>query len=177
MAHPARRIPTHCRCPLGCGHSAEISASPLEHHGRAWLAHYVVAALDLGRFHWSRPLPLRAQGAGLLGLAAALSMLFWATSVNPFFSSVIRIQRDRGHRGITVGPYRYVRHPGYAAAIVLVLSSALALGSRWSLPPAILASLALIRRTLVEDRVLREELERYAPYAEHVRYRLVPTVW
>ena len=154
--------------------------SPLEFialFAAPWLGHYVLAALDRGRFHWSRPVPLPLQFAGLVGYGAGQALLVWATAVNPFFSSVIRIQRDRVHRVITTGPYAYVCHPAHAAAMVMVPCSALALGSWWSLLPALLSSLTFIRRTLVEDRVLREELEGYAGYAERVRYRLVPGLW
>ncbi len=146
-------------------------------YGLPWLGHYVGAALDLGRFHWPGPVPLRLQLAGLLGYAASLGVVLWAMTVNRFFSSVVRIQRERGQRVITVGPYRYVRHPGYAAAIPLLLSSALALGSWWALPPALVWTATIIRRTLLEDRLLRDELEGYAAYAERVPFRLVPGIW
>jgi len=142
-----------------------------------WLGHYVGAALDVRRFHRPRPVPLRLQLAGLLGYAASFGVVLWAMTVNRFFSSVVRIQRERGQRVITDGPYRYVRHPGYAAAIPLLLSSALALGSWWALPPALVWAAAIIRRTLLEDRLLREELEGYAAYAERVPFRLVPGIW
>ena len=42
----------------------------------------------------------------------------WAMRVNPFFATVVRIQSERGHRLIDRGPYRWVRHPGYAGAVV-----------------------------------------------------------
>ena len=67
--------------------------------------------------------------------------------------------------------------PGYAAAIPSLLSSALALGSWWALPPALVWTATIIRRTLLEDRLLREELEGYAAYAERVPFRLVPGIW
>lgn len=140
-------------------------------------AHYLVAALDLGRFHWSDTVPFRAQIAGLIGFVASIGVVFWATAVNPFFSPLVRIQRERGHRVISTGPYRYVRHPGYLAGVVMLPCSGLALGSWWSMLPAMVFALALIRRTNLEDRVLREELEGYTAYAERVRYRLIPGIW
>jgi len=92
-------------------------------------AHYLVAALDVGRFHWSDSVPFRAQVSGLIGYAAAFGVYTWAMYVNPFFSSVVRIQRDRGQRVISDGPYRYVRHPAYLAGIFLMLLDGLAIGS------------------------------------------------
>ena len=40
-----------------------------------------------------------------------------------------------------------------------------------------LASIAVIVRTALEDRTLRAELEGYEAYAARVRYRLVPGIW
>ena len=91
--------------------------------------------------------------------------------MNRFFSSAMRIQRDRGQHVITTGPYQYVRHPGYAAFILVALCSGLALGSWGSLLPSLLYIGLFIRRTAVEDRLLREELEGYPAYAE--RYATV----
>ena len=41
----------------------------------------------------------------------------------------------------------------------------------------LLIFLPILRRTVVEDRLLREQLEGYAAYAERVRYRIMPGVW
>jgi protein-S-isoprenylcysteine O-methyltransferase Ste14 len=80
---------------------------------------------------------------------------------HPFFSSVIRIHSDRGHRVISVGPYSYVRHPGYAAGIVMALSSGIALGLWVSLVPSLVGCAVLVQRTIVEDRILRADLAGY----------------
>ena len=154
--------------------------------GKDWLfvvgrlfvpGHLAVAGLDVGRFHWSDTVPIGVQIAGLVGFAASFGFILWAVAVNRFFSPVVRIQKERGHHVITEGPYRYVRHPAYAAMIVGFPLSALALGSWWSLLPAGAFALLVIRRTALEDRILRKELEGYAGYAEQVRYRLVPGIW
>ena len=101
----------------------------------------------------------------------------FAVAVNRFFSSVIRIQADRGHHLVTHGPYRFVRHPAYAAAPFLFGGGGLALGSWLAALLGLIMFLPLLRRTAQEDRVLREQLEGYAAYAEKVRYRLFPGVW
>ena len=105
----------------------------------------------------------------------ALSM--WAVRVNRFFSSVVRIQSDRGHAVVMDGPYRWVRHPGYVAGIMLGPGLALAFGSLWALIPAGLMVLVLILRTWLEDRTLQRELPGYIEYAEEVPYRLAPGIW
>ncbi len=139
--------------------------------------HWGIAGLDVGRFHWSGVMPLAVQLAGLLGYAVGIGLLVWATLVNRFFSSAVRIQTDRGQYVVTTGPYQYVRHPGYSGGILFFLCSGLALGSWWSILPILLAVAAVIRRTRLEDRMLQEGLRGYRDYAQHVRYRLVPGLW
>jgi protein-S-isoprenylcysteine O-methyltransferase Ste14 len=141
------------------------------------LAQFVVAGLDVGRFHWSDGVSPALQAIGLVLVAAALGVSIWAASVNPFFSSVIRIQTDRGHRLVTAGPYRVVRHPGYASGPFLLVGTGVALGSWAAAAIGVVLVLLLLRRTAHEDRVLREELPGYAEYAGEVRWRLLPGVW
>src|SRR5205823_5651977 len=109
--------------------------------------------------------------------AAALSVNFWAVRANRFYSSVVRVQADRGHHVVASGPYRFVRHPGYLATLVAVLAGGLALGSWAGLLPLLGFAAAFVRRTLVEDRLLRAELPGYAEYARRVRSRLIPGVF
>lgn len=143
-----------------------------------WLfAHWIIAGLDVGRFHWSDTIPPEAQIGGLIGYAATLVMMFWTMSVNPFYSSVIRIQTDRGHHPIVAGPYRWVRHPGYLATLAGMACGGLALGSWVGMLPLVPVFALFVRRILNEDRLLKAELEGYAAYMEQVRFRLVPGVW
>jgi protein-S-isoprenylcysteine O-methyltransferase Ste14 len=159
------------RGPGGRDYATVIASLPL------WVGQCAVAGLDVGRFHWSDSVPPALQAVGLALFAAAMVVETWAVAVNRFFSSVVRIQRYRGHRVITTGPYRYVRHPGYAAGLLLFLGGGLALGSWLALLLNLVMIPALIRRTVIEDRGLRQELEGYAQYAEKVRYRLIPGIW
>lgn len=135
-----------------------------------------VAALDAGRFHWL-PVPLWAVVSGYIGLLAGIAATAWAQAVNPFFEPGVRIQSERHQRVIDGGPYRFVRHPGYVAAVAMFLGMALALGSAWALLPAALASALLVLRTAWEDRLLRTELPGYDDYARRVRWRLIPGLW
>ena len=102
----------------------------------SFLAILVVAALDTGRHHWTPPLPVPAYVAACIVLVVAYLVVLWAMWTNRFFSSVVRIQTDRGHHVVQGGPYRFVRHPGYVGAILVGLASAVVLGSLWSLIPA-----------------------------------------
>jgi protein-S-isoprenylcysteine O-methyltransferase Ste14 len=141
-------------------------------------AHWIIAGLDHGRFHWSDSVPPWLQWLALVALAAAYALCLWAMRVNRFFSSVVRIQSDRGQVVISNGPYAVIRHPGYLAGIVIVAASGVALDS-W-LATAILAAFGLpflMHRAITEDRVLRTELPGYRDYAERVRWRLMPGIW
>lgn len=95
----------------------------------------------------------------------------------PFFSAMVRIQAERGHAVISQGPYRFVRHPGYAGGIVYQIAVPLVLGSWWAFIPSLLAVACLILRTVLEDHTLHSELDGYQDYAQHVPYRLFPGIW
>ena len=142
----------------------------------AW-AHLILAALDLGRWELSDTVPPALALAGLIGFASGFGLAVWAMIVNRFFSAVIRLQEDRGHHLITTGPYRFVRHPGYTGILVWVLASPLALGSWLSGIPMLIVAVLILRRLLMEDRFLHEQLEGYPAYAADVRYRLIPGVY
>ncbi len=141
------------------------------------MAHWILTGLDVGRFHWSDTMPVATQFVGLAGYAVALGFSLWALVTNRFYSSVIRIQTDRGHETISAGPYRFVRHPGYAATIAGSLCGGLALGSWIGAAPLVLLIVLFIRRTVTEDRLLQCELPGYTEYANRVRYRILPGVW
>src|SRR5262249_28948048 len=91
--------------------------------------HWVVAGLDCGRLHLSDTVPLPLQAAGFFVFAAAQVLAFWAMRVNRFFSSIIRIQSDRGQYVVMAGPYAFVRHPGYAAGLLVIAASGIRLRS------------------------------------------------
>jgi protein-S-isoprenylcysteine O-methyltransferase Ste14 len=90
---------------------------------------------------------------------------------------VVKIQRERGQKVVTSGPYRYMRHPMYAGALLFFLGAPLLLGSWWGLAVAPLMVVVLGIRAVLEERTLIAELEGYGDYAARVRYRLVPGVW
>lgn len=143
--------------------------------GVALLSHWVLVGLD-ARFGWSA-VPWEVQTAGAAGYAVAMAFLFWAVRANPFYSSAVRVQTDRGHRAIEAGPYRFVRHPGYAATLAGVFAGGLALGSFVAMVPLAVLGAFFLRRTLLEDRMLQAELPGYAEYARRVRSRLVVGVF
>jgi protein-S-isoprenylcysteine O-methyltransferase Ste14 len=140
------------------------------------IALLITAGLDAGRYGWSS-MPLALQVMGTLGLILAGWVIRWTTAENAYLSRWARIQEDRGQKVVTSGPYRYIRHPMYAAIILLVACMAIELGSWWALIPSGLIGALFLVRTALEDRMLREELAGYREYASQVRYRLVPGIW
>ena len=140
------------------------------------LAIFQVAALDDGRFHW-RPTPWWVCGLGYFLFLVGMAVLTWVAAVNKFAEPGVRIQVERGHKVIDAGPYAFVRHPSYVAAVPFFAGIALSLGSLWALIPAGLATVALILRTQWEDQTLQAELEGYKEYTQRVRYKLIPRVW
>jgi protein-S-isoprenylcysteine O-methyltransferase Ste14 len=136
----------------------------------------IVAGLD-HRFGWSPVFPLWLILLGFFLIAFGYAFSVWAFVENRFFSSVVRIQTDRGHEVCDSGPYRIVRHPGYAGNILPLLGIVLALGSLWTLVPAAVALVIAVIRTTLEDRALQEELPGYQEYARRVRFRLFPGIY
>jgi protein-S-isoprenylcysteine O-methyltransferase Ste14 len=136
----------------------------------------VVCGLD---YRWQASGPVAASlqwTAGIL-LIAGYAFSLWALITNRFFSTVVRIQRERGHTVVSSGPYRFVRHPGYAGGLLYYITTPLMLGTLWGLLPVLVEIVLLVLRTALEDRTLQAELPGYAGYARRVRYRLVPGVW
>jgi protein-S-isoprenylcysteine O-methyltransferase Ste14 len=136
----------------------------------------VVAGLD-ERLSWSPSITLWVQGLALIVMLLGYGLFSWAMATNAYFSARVRIQADRGQEVVSDGPYRLVRHPGYAGVIPSSLALPVMLASLWALIPALLLVLSVVARTALEDRTLLGELHGYRAYARQVRFRLVPGVW
>jgi protein-S-isoprenylcysteine O-methyltransferase Ste14 len=137
----------------------------------------IVAGID---HRWHRAtawFPAWSRWAALAVVILGYVFGTWALMENRFFSGVVRIQHDRGHHVVSSGPYRLVRHPGYAGTMVCYPAFAVLLASLWAFAPAVISLAALVVRTALEDRTLRAELPGYAEYAQRTRYRLFPGVW
>ena len=136
----------------------------------------LVAGLDM-RLGWTKSVSLTVHLAGAAAFVLGLALFSWAMVANAYFSTVVRIQEDRGHTVCTTGPYRFIRHPGYVGAILQSLATPLLLGSWWALLPGGLAAALMVVRTALEDKTLHEELPGYAEYTQQTRYRLLPGLW
>ena len=136
----------------------------------------LVAGLD-HRFIWSIEFPLWLTLLGFILISFGYAFAAWALAENRFFYSVVCINTDRGHVVCDSGPYRFVRHPGYAGNILGLFGIVLALSSLWAIIPATLASIIAVIRTSLEDQALNAELPGYRDYARRVRHRLIPEIY
>lgn len=136
----------------------------------------ITAGLD-ELFQWSPGFSPTVKIISLIIILAGYTLASYALIENRFFSGMVRIQTDRGHEVVSGGPYRWVRHPGYAGSLITYPVIPLLLDSEWTFIPAILLIIILVIRTYLEDKTLQKELPGYADYAKKVRYRLVPGVW
>lgn len=140
------------------------------------IAMYILPGFDTVRFHWSH-VPFIVNIIGFIGMTLSLILFFLVNRENTYLSRIVEIQEERGHRVITTGPYKIVRHPMYFAVIVLYICHCLALGSLYALIPCTGVIITIIIRTSYEDKKLLEQLEGYKEYAQKTRYRLIPGIW
>ena len=136
----------------------------------------IVAGLD-HRFGWSPVFPVWLNVLGFVLISLGYAFATWALAENRFFFSTVRIETNRGHVVCDSGPYRIVRHPGYVGNIPPLLGISLALGSAWTLIPALMALIIAVVRTALEDQTLQEELPGYRDFARRVPYRLIPEIY
>lgn len=135
-----------------------------------------IAGLDY-RYGWTPELSQSLQVIGAVLITLGYAAGVWAMIVNPFFSAVVRIQSDRDQYVVQSGPYRIVRHPSYAGALLAGIGMPLLLSSVWVMPPMVLLFVVLVLRTRFEDELLLQELSGYREYAGRTRFRLIPGVW
>ncbi len=140
------------------------------------LAHIVVGALDAGRWHLA-PVSDLVRAIALPVMVVSALLVVQSMRANRFFSPVVRVQTERGHRVIDRGPYGTIRHPGYLGMIISVMSSGLVLGSWLGFAVAAVYAALILRRVFFEDAFLKVNLEGYADYARRVPYRLIPGGW
>ena len=135
----------------------------------------VLAGLD-ARFGWSN-IPLTVYWASVAIYILGQAIFQWARYTNQYFSSVVRIQTDRGQTVCMDGPYKYVRHPGYVGGFLFTITVGLVLGSWVATIPQAIAAFMLIWRTAREDKTLQVELPGYKEFTSETKYRLLPGVW
>ena len=137
---------------------------------------WISIPLDAVRFHWSQ-MPTWLHVAGAIVLSCSFYLLYLTFRENPYASSAVHIQEDRGQTVVSTGPYRYVRHPMYAAGLLFFLGSGFLLGSWIGVLLGLLFEGMLAMRAVREECELRMGLKGYDAYMAQVKYRLIPHVW
>ncbi len=140
------------------------------------LGQIIVAGLDY-RYDWSPAFAGWVEWAGIALMIAGYVFASWPMLINPYFSSTVRIQQERGQQVVTNGPYRMVRHPSYLGLLIGTAGVSLVLSSLWSLILVAVMLVAVVIRTALEDATLQRELPGYRDYAQKTRFRLFPGLW
>jgi len=139
----------------------------------AFFAFLILPILDYRRGLSRVPAWVSLVGDAIIVLSFVA--IFRVVKVNSWAASNVRV--EAGQQVIDTGPYAYVRHPMYAAAIWLFVGIPLALGSWLTLALLVSFVPVLVWRLLDEEKLLSRELPGYTEYMKRVRYRLIPHVW
>ena len=141
--------------------------------GLMFLAGFVVAGLDF-RFGWV-VLPKAVSVIAAVVFLAGYALYAEVLRENAYLSRTVEVQE--GQKVIDTGLYGVVRHPMYAATLLMFLSMPLVLGSVIALVIFLIYPVVIAVRIRNEEQVLREGLPGYADYQKRVKYRLVPFIW
>jgi protein-S-isoprenylcysteine O-methyltransferase Ste14 len=136
----------------------------------------LVAGFDVVRFQWSS-VPFITIYPSIVVFILGSFLALWAYISNSHFFLTSRNDTLSNQKVCTTGPYKFIRHPGYSAAVIVSLCYPFMLGSMFSLIPVLLNVFLLITRTYYEDKTLKIELNGYDEYSRMTKYRLFPFVW
>jgi protein-S-isoprenylcysteine O-methyltransferase Ste14 len=139
----------------------------------AFAGEILIPALDR-RFGWSE-VPTSVVVLGNALIAISYVGFYFVFRENTYGAATIRVEENQ--RVISTGPYAIVRHPMYAAALILMFGIPLALGSWWGLLAFAFGVPALVWRILDEERLLKRDLPGYAEYTQRMRFRLIPRLF
>jgi len=148
----------------------------------AWVA-YVIAAVTM-LFLAPRIAPAAAIGHGAVAFAVGMVILvtgialrMWSfQALGQYFTFTVKVSPDQPV--VTAGPYRLLRHPGYAGGLLATVGIGVLWGNWLSLATIALPCLAIIvwRIRSEENALLTILDDRYRSYASNHK-RLVPLIW
>lgn len=141
--------------------------------GLMFLAGFIVAGLDF-RFGWL-VLPKFVPITAAVVFIVAYILYAEVLRENTYLSRTIEVQENQ--KVIDTGLYGIVRHPMYAATLLLFLSMPLVLGSVFSFIIFLAYPFIIAKRIRNEEVVLGKELEGYTEYKQKVKYSLIPFIW
>ena len=134
---------------------------------------FIIAGFDY-RFHWS-DIPLLISLIADIFVILGLYIVFLVFKENTYTSAIIEVHKDQ--KVISTGPYRFVRHPMYSGAILMMIFSPIALGSYWAVLCVLPLIVTIIMRLLDEEKFLSKNLSGYHEYCQKVHYHLIPLIW
>ena len=141
--------------------------------GLMFLSGFIIAGLNY-RFGWFVVPNIVIIISSILFI---ISYIFYAMVLveNTYLSRTIEVQENQ--KVIDTGLYGIVRHPMYAATIILFLSMPLILGTIQAFIIFFAYPFIIIKRIKNEEIVLENNLEGYKEYKQKVKYRLIPFIW
>ena len=138
-----------------------------------FVAGFLLAGFDQ-RFGWSE-MPAWVVAIAAVVMLCGYGLYAEVMRENAYLSRTVEVQENQ--KVISTGLYGIVRHPMYAATLVLYLAMPIVLGSWVALIPFLAYPLIIARRIRNEEQVLEEGLAGYREYEQQVRYRLIPFIW
>ena len=141
--------------------------------GLMFLAGFVVAGLDY-RFGWSR-MPMAVTVVSSVLFLIGYGLYGEVLRENAYLSRTIKV--EQGQTVVSTGLYGIVRHPMYAATVLLFLMMPLVLGSWYATIIFLIYPVLIVIRLTGEEKLLVKELPGYAEYRKKVKYRLIPIIW
>lgn len=141
--------------------------------GLMFVVGFVLSGLGL-RFGWYT-LPKTVTYIGAALFLVAYILYAEVLRENTYLSRTIKVQENQ--KVVDRGLYGIVRHPMYAATLLLFLSMPIVLGSVYSFAVFLLYPFIISKRIKDEEKLLEQELDGYKEYKQKVKYRLIPFVW
>lgn len=141
--------------------------------GLMFIAGFIIAGLNY-KYRW---LELQSIVTSISSALFIISYIAYVEVIreNQYLSRTIEVQE--GQKVIDTGLYKIVRHPMYAATIIMFLTIPLILGSIFSFVIFLIYPFIIAKRIKYEEAVLEKELEGYAEYKEKVKYKMIPFIW
>jgi protein-S-isoprenylcysteine O-methyltransferase Ste14 len=139
----------------------------------AFLGEIILPSID-HRFAWSH-VPFALTIAGDLLVLLGFFFVFLVFRENTFTSATIEV--DSAQRVVSTGPYAILRHPMYAAVLIMLFGTPIALGSWWGILMFFPMVVVIVLRILNEEKFLRRHLPGYTDYCQRVKFRLAPWIW
>ena len=139
----------------------------------ALISGLAAAALGLGRIE---PRWLALVVGVLLGLAGVALRAVAMSTLGRYYALTPQVENDQAI--VTSGPYRLIRHPGYAGILASILGLQLIAGSWVGVVATLFVILPLPLRIRIEEQLLLEQRGiRYEEYERRTPYRVIPGIY